>query len=701
MKNAIMIILIIILSLSTFVVGDDVGSVVNYDSPGQCEYSGNDFASYLSGGQCMVRCNPSLCDSSCSYSDVSAQEFNSLSLGSKYHTLCCSNNYKFAAYSDRASGQGVCYSQSEWADYCNSGGEGCATAQGENEIVICNVRLSCPEGQTIEGDLANCGANNLDCDLLEEAKSKGCQIKDDIFFPSGFYEGAKCCFDSLRAFDYEGNEICCENNIKISEIDGTSICCDDLLDPRCIELTISVELGGCPDEETPYGDGKCCPEGGTVYADETKCCSPDSKFQKTIDEEVCCDETPDHEFCIEDGAEDECPPSKQYGDGECCENGVVYNQKKGCCDPPNSFMFISGQEVCCADTPDHEACNPDSGSGTGSASGVISCSGCSLVSHTIHTGGKISGKGRCTLDVVRSDDPYIDFLTRSEFGLRRVVYPDFSRIAYHRGILQINYNLDGYGTPIPCTIPASTGCDSDGANNVCPRGCRSWEDPDCNYGPYASRLWSTFFGETAPFQNWWNEQLQTNVGIGALYSGLEHIPLTVEWWTARMCNYGVKFSDEEVCDSMGMEGDCSTSWEPPAEFSGDNMAILMAAEYLTEESRYRFSWRLENMEGVKYRARVIRYNGGFDMTIAENEVVYPADKKFIPVKEGVVNHNFTRPMLYVGKAKVGFDKVCLDFEVDRTLDNFEDIIKEMADVFWLDSFTGDEPIEICRTIVKN
>ncbi|MFP4111925.1 MAG: hypothetical protein ACLFUO_02920, partial [Candidatus Woesearchaeota archaeon] len=171
-------------------------------------------------------------------------------------------------------------------------------------------------------------------------------------------------------------------------------------------------------------------------------------------------------------------------------------------------------------------------------------------------------------------------------------------------------------------------CIPDGYNGECPDHCRSWEDPDCDYGR-TGLIMTNFISETlfgSSLQGWWNSRLQANGWESQVFSFAQNIPLTPEWISDQVCKQGSSIGDSfdnlffSVEDDY--EGDEDEDWVPPDAFLDPDIAITFGAEY--DGTDYKVSWIFNNFEeGEDSLFRIILKNE-YGVTDSEERDIFPA-----------------------------------------------------------------------------
>jgi hypothetical protein len=173
-------------------------------------------------------------------------------------------------------------------------------------------------------------------------------------------------------------------------------------------------------------------------------------------------------------------------------------------------------------------------------------------------------------------------------------------------------------------------CTPDGYNGVCPEYCIAVDDPDCDYGR-SGLLFVNFLFHTAGLpapQEWWNSVLQAE-GFQKFFDALDWIPMTPEWFTARICsdNAGLdagQILGGDTVDDYDTVADSEAEWIPPADFLDTESGVSFAVEF--DGRNYYISWIfsqfLENQSVFRIELKN-EYNGLID---TNPEQVYPYPK---------------------------------------------------------------------------
>jgi hypothetical protein len=271
-----------------------------------------------------------------------------------------------------------------------------------------------------------------------------------------------------------------------------------------------------------------------------------------------------------------------------------------------------------------------------------------------------------------------------------------TRVDYH-GVPTVQVYSQQFPDSEACEISISTGCESDGQlNGVCPTDCKSWEDPDCDFGPTGLRVVDWLFniaGIPTP-QQWWNEKLSGDGALGAIYSTLDSIPGTPEWFTDQVCKKGLEISDEKACGVLGLsEENCTHDWEGYRVFEGD-IVVSLAAEYVSrnafgDNDHYRISWRLKGIpNSEEYRVFLANTGGsgygtsydGYSLLPRNRRVIYPEDGEWTPVESSSYEYETAQR----------YTDVCVEFKTSS-----DEWGQHILDALGIDN--ADTPF-ICRSI---
>ncbi len=249
----------------------------------------------------------------------------------------------------------------------------------------------------------------------------------------------------------------------------------------------------------------------------------------------------------------------------------------------------------------------------------------------------------------------------------------------------VNYNgggsglvtetIEHAGQSVDCQIQVYYGCDSDGQlDGVCPTNCKSWEDPDCDFGRYGVRAIDTLLNAVGlpSVQEWWNDQLESIPALGTIYTALDSIPGTPEWFTDQVCTKGAQISDEKACGLVGLEEEnCTRDWEGYRAFEDDTV-VSLAARYETV-GHYELRWRLGGMdEDMKYRIYLANI-GEVDQEGSYNEYsLLPRDKRVIYPEDG--QYAAIESLSYTYDSADEFTHLCVEFSgTGETLEELNEL----------------------------
>ena len=364
---------------------------------------------------------------------------------------------------------------------------------------------------------------------------------------------------------------------------------------------------------------------------------------------------PDGTFLVDANEKICCPDDTIYVAGQCikqikCGSAAnVYSYSSSsfsgdfCIDstpnpPQPTFPGVGGSTSWSCVGQDGSSINCDA-----SRQGELSCN-CEF------TGGTEARRtqSRVQCNVFDSSNPD-NILDTSNYDTTSADFPNFRRV------------VTVSGREVSCEMRLHGGCDPEGAPpGVCPPNCKSWQHSACDYGRYGIRmleavrnLVNLIPGVDIPDpQIWWNEKLaDESTAIGTVYSVLDSIPGTPEWFTAQVCDKGLKLSDEEVCGALGLEeGSCSDSWEGYENFIGDDPVISISADYIP--TNYRISWRLHNVDSSE-RYRVFLANFDTYNNLPRNKrVIFPSNGDF--TRPSSENIEYTTSFRYTD--------VCIEFQ---------------------------------------
>ncbi len=224
------------------------------------------------------------------------------------------------------------------------------------------------------------------------------------------------------------------------------------------------------------------------------------------------------------------------------------------------------------------------------------------------------------------------------------------------------------GREADCEFRVSSGCNPDPNTppGVCPPNCKSWQHPDCDYGRYGLRIFELAFPN---LHQWWNNILQGEgdipsafAWVSPVFSGLDRMPGTVEWFTSMACERGIDLpDDDETCELLGLpEGICEDEWDGYVNFEDDDLVVSLSARYsryLQKNDRYEISWRMHNIEeDVLYRVFLTNINNtlgyrNYDFIQRDKRYIFPEGEAYTDASSESIKY----------ASSIKYSDVCIEF----------------------------------------
>ncbi|MFP4656079.1 MAG: hypothetical protein ACLFNK_00695 [Candidatus Woesearchaeota archaeon] len=253
-----------------------------------------------------------------------------------------------------------------------------------------------------------------------------------------------------------------------------------------------------------------------------------------------------------------------------------------------------------------------------------------------------------------------DDVMRRSIDQKTIPFPD-----HHGDTVYETLTTDG-GRSVECPMDVPYGCDiSDDqkGDGVCYTGCRSWEDPDCDYGRYLGRgINALLQGFDLPtYQESWNELLEGNNILGAIYTGAQNIPFTPEWFTSQVCSANMDVDDETACELVGLDGDdCveeGDQWDGSDIFSDEPAISIVARDTGDDASDYVVRWVVTGISDAEMQVFLTDIEDAqafqdYDKLNSERAVIYPAQDGFGELNSALYEYNTSRT----------YNSVCILFD---------------------------------------
>ncbi len=457
-------------------------------------------------------------------------------------------------------------------------------------------------------------------------------------------------------------ERCIDGYELVSSSDGVVECQKDISD-----FSLDCE---CPQQEIPGGEEFECTvmAGDEVVETVSHISDPQGSFLHEVQgRDVMC------EFNHRPPADFSCEcPDDEFSEGSSVECNILENGQRvdiathvhrG----PSSFIHRhENQNIECR----YDAAEPEPGD--------LRCS-CTVID---------GRRFRCNIyDDKRIDEMFVNFNERYGETIRET------------------YTHDD-GRTVDCIMDVPIGCgitEDQVGDGVCYSGCRSWEDPDCDYGRAGREALEYVFRgieiglerglemvgidvdiRVSP-QYWWNRALE-DTPLANLYSALDNMPGTPEWFTSQVCRANLDLGDSAACELVGLpEEEClgQTEWEGAALFA-DGPAISIGARRTEDDGTWNYvlRWFINGASGSQIQVFLTDIDDrealfDYSKLTSDRTQIYPEEGEFGQASSSMYEYKTSRE----------HDHMCLVF---RASGNKEQELMELLD-------TEGKPF-VCRPI---
>ena len=281
-------------------------------------------------------------------------------------------------------------------------------------------------------------------------------------------------------------------------------------------------------------------------------------------------------------------------------------------------------------------------------------------------------------------------VNRRSIDRQTVPFPD-----HHGSTVYRTLEVDGREVECPMDVPY--GCDitdDQRGDGVCYEGCRSWEDPDCDYGRSGRKAvefaagvaedvvetvlgWFNIDADVRLSPNHWWQRALEDTFLSDVHSWVQDDMWgTPEWFTNLVCSANIDVDDETACELMGLDQDCigQEEWGGAGLFA-EGPAVTLAARKISDDSpnEYILRWAVQNIRRSEMQVFLIDIDSSvpadYSQLKTERTMIYPEEGDF-----GELNS-----ALYEYKTSNEYSHACILFDADDE-EIEEALLEELATV---------------------